>query len=126
MIGGNARRDPSPKYAHRCLGRVDDSNQLEIGIAERYYPVRGAPLWVTSALDRCKAVTEFHFVPGRCQVCHSHQHVVDLHPPSVMLRLLSAHQGSGQGRDQVSVCTPVAVVVVRECAVHEYVPWPGS
>ena len=57
----------------------DYRNQLEVGVAERHDPVGGAPGWVTPALDRSKTVTVLDLPPGRFEVCHSDQYVVELH-----------------------------------------------
>src|SRR5918997_5817857 len=71
-------RNPASERALRGLGLVDDRDQLEIGLAERHYPVGRAPAGVTAALDRSEAVPHFDLLRGCGKVGHCDQYVVEL------------------------------------------------
>ena len=70
-------RDPASERALRGLGLVDDRHQLEVGLAERHYPVGRAPAGVTTALDRSEAVPHFDLLRGCGKVGHRDQYVVE-------------------------------------------------
>lgn len=75
---------PAPEHAARSLGLVDDGDQLEVRLAERYDPVGRAPARVTAALDRREAVPRFDLLGSRRQIGYRDQYVVELQTMSVL------------------------------------------
>jgi hypothetical protein len=61
------------------LGLVDGCDQLEVCLAKRHDPVGRPPARVPAALERGQAVAFLELAPGRREVGHGDQDVVELH-----------------------------------------------
>ena len=75
---GRRPRHPPPERASRRFGFVDDSDQLEVVLAERHDPVGSSPAWMTAALDRREAVPGLELPRGCGEIGDGDQDVVEV------------------------------------------------
>jgi [ribosomal protein S5]-alanine N-acetyltransferase len=65
------------------LALVDDAEQLEVGVAERDHPVRGAEARVHAAVEHAHS-RGLHARARGIQIAHTHDHLTDRHAPSLI------------------------------------------